>query len=120
MATIFLRAVFLLTRDASNAPRWYKRRGNRGLQSSAMMLFYFGVLACALLLSSAVSGLVVESHKDLQKRDKPKGIDVSDYQPNVDWGAVKANGNSFVYIKATEGTGNHHSALVVGSADISS
>ena len=83
-----------------------------------MMLFYFRVLACALL-SSAVSGLVVESPNDLQKRDQPKGIDVSGYQPNIKWDTVKANGNSFVYIKATEGTGKHRSALVVGSADIS-
>ena len=83
-----------------------------------MILFYFRVLACALL-PSAVSGLVVESPKDLQKRDKPKGIDVSGHQPNINWDTVKANGNSFVYIKATEGTGKHRSALVVGSADIS-
>ncbi|KAK3805372.1 MAG: glycoside hydrolase family 25 protein [Benniella sp.] len=34
----------------------------------------------------------------------PEGIDVSGYQPNVTWSAVKANGVEFVYIKATEGT----------------
>ncbi|CAO3635820.1 unnamed protein product [Cunninghamella blakesleeana] len=34
---------------------------------------------------------------------KPKGIDVSSHQPNVNWGSVKANGVSFAYIKATEG-----------------
>ncbi|RPD75415.1 glycoside hydrolase family 25 protein [Lentinus tigrinus ALCF2SS1-7] len=34
----------------------------------------------------------------------PKGIDISGYQPNVDFKKVKANGISFVYIKATEGT----------------
>nr|QNJ46237.1 GH25 muramidase [Flammulina velutipes KACC42780] len=32
------------------------------------------------------------------------GIDVSGYQPNVNWATVKANGVSFAYIKATEGT----------------
>ncbi|TFK47628.1 N,O-diacetylmuramidase [Heliocybe sulcata] len=32
----------------------------------------------------------------------PQGIDVSSYQGNVDWSTVKANGVSFVYIKATE------------------
>lgn len=31
------------------------------------------------------------------------GIDVSNYQPNVDWNAVVHNGIKFVYIKATEG-----------------
>ncbi|KAF9352087.1 hypothetical protein BGX34_000178 [Mortierella sp. NVP85] len=35
---------------------------------------------------------------------QPKGIDVSGYQPNVNWAAVKANGIEFAYIKATEGT----------------
>ncbi|KAF9287124.1 hypothetical protein BGZ68_002227 [Mortierella alpina] len=34
-----------------------------------------------------------------------KGIDVSGYQPNVNWAQVKANGVQFAYIKATEGTG---------------
>jgi hypothetical protein len=35
----------------------------------------------------------------------PKGIDVSSYQPNVNWNTVKANGVTFTFIKATEGTG---------------
>ncbi|CAO3613583.1 unnamed protein product [Cunninghamella echinulata] len=35
----------------------------------------------------------------------PKGIDVSGYQPNVNWSTAKANGIVFAYIKATEGTG---------------
>ncbi|KAI9297716.1 glycoside hydrolase family 25 protein [Neoconidiobolus thromboides FSU 785] len=34
----------------------------------------------------------------------PKGIDVSGWQPNVNWNTVKANGVEFVYIKATEST----------------
>ncbi len=32
------------------------------------------------------------------------GMDVSPYQPNVDWRSAFANGARFVYIKATEGT----------------
>ncbi|MEO6990157.1 MAG: GH25 family lysozyme [Candidatus Baltobacteraceae bacterium] len=32
------------------------------------------------------------------------GIDVSDYQPNVNWKAVNNSGYSFAYAKATEGT----------------
>lgn len=31
-----------------------------------------------------------------------KGIDVSNFQPNVNWNAVRANGINFAYIKATE------------------
>lgn len=38
------------------------------------------------------------------KRSSPLGIDVSDYQPNIDWTTVVDNGVQFVYIKATEGT----------------
>lgn len=34
-----------------------------------------------------------------------KGIDVSGYQPNVNWQQVRANGVAFVYVKTTEGTG---------------
>lgn len=40
----------------------------------------------------------------LIKRADPKGIDVSDFTTGVNFNTVKANGVSFVYIKATEGT----------------
>ncbi|RKR76607.1 GH25 family lysozyme [Frondihabitans australicus] len=33
-----------------------------------------------------------------------KGLDVSAYQPSVNWSSVAANGAKFAYIKATEGT----------------
>lgn len=49
-----------------------------------------------------------------QKRATPQGIDVSSYQPNVDWTTVKNNGISFVYIKATEGTGKRFLRLALG------
>ncbi len=32
------------------------------------------------------------------------GLDVADYQGNVNWGQVAAEGGSFAYVKATEGT----------------
>jgi len=38
------------------------------------------------------------------KMAQPKGIDVSNHQRNINWKTVIANGVSFVYIKATEGT----------------
>nr|QNJ46233.1 GH25 muramidase [Umbelopsis westeae] len=50
--------------------------------------------ASLTLLSSALVGVSA----------KLKGLDVSGYQPNVAWSTVKANGASFAYIKATEGT----------------
>ncbi|KAH7903606.1 glycoside hydrolase family 25 protein [Hygrophoropsis aurantiaca] len=38
------------------------------------------------------------------KRADPQGIDVSDYQTDIDWTTVVDSGVTFVYIKATEGT----------------
>ncbi|RPD55962.1 glycoside hydrolase family 25 protein [Lentinus tigrinus ALCF2SS1-6] len=38
------------------------------------------------------------------KRDNPQGVDISAYQGTVDFDSLVANGLSFVYIKATEGT----------------
>lgn len=34
-----------------------------------------------------------------------EGVDVSRHQGNIDWGAARASGIEFAYIKATEGTG---------------
>jgi GH25 family lysozyme M1 (1,4-beta-N-acetylmuramidase) len=44
----------------------------------------------------------------VEKRAPPQGIDVSGWQPNINWATVKANGIQFAYIKATEGTGTSH------------
>ncbi|KAJ1961476.1 hypothetical protein GGI12_003230 [Dipsacomyces acuminosporus] len=35
---------------------------------------------------------------------KPKGIDISHYQPTVNWNNIKSGGVEFVFIKATEAT----------------
>ncbi|KAJ8463656.1 hypothetical protein ONZ45_g17503 [Pleurotus djamor] len=40
----------------------------------------------------------------LSKRALPKGMDVSGYQPGINWSSVKAQGIEFAFIKATEGT----------------
>ncbi|KAJ6582977.1 glycoside hydrolase family 25 protein [Mycena vulgaris] len=55
-------------------------------------------LACAL----SCSGTAIV-FRDSSKRAQPQGIDVSAFQPLVNWAAVKANGVAFAYIKATEG-----------------
>ncbi|KIJ12277.1 glycoside hydrolase family 25 protein [Paxillus involutus ATCC 200175] len=52
----------------------------------------------SLALALAVAGATPVKHAH------PRGIDVSSYQPNVDWTTVKNNGIEFAYIKATEGT----------------
>ncbi|KAF8348565.1 glycoside hydrolase family 25 protein [Amanita rubescens] len=59
-------------------------------------------LALALCIANA-SPVEIENQA-LDKRATPYGIDVSSYQGNVNWSQVKANGISFAYIKATEGT----------------
>ncbi|KAI0367681.1 glycoside hydrolase family 25 protein [Pilatotrama ljubarskyi] len=59
-------------------------------------------LSTAALLSLAVA--VASASPILEKRANPKGIDISHFQGTVNFNTVKANGISFVYIKATEGT----------------
>jgi len=57
------------------------------------------------LFSLASLAVVVRSTPVVQtKRSTPYGIDVSDYQTDIDWTSVVDNGISFVFIKATEGT----------------
>ncbi|KAG7095345.1 hypothetical protein E1B28_006106 [Marasmius oreades] len=55
-------------------------------------------------LAFLVFFLPVALSSPIEKRANPQGIDVSSYQPNVNWAQVKANGVSFAFIKATEGT----------------
>jgi GH25 family lysozyme M1 (1,4-beta-N-acetylmuramidase) len=71
------------------------------------MLFNPKALASALLLSTTVHGVAVRSTENLQKRAQAKGIDVSSKQCDTDWHTVRDNGVSFVYIKTTEGIGEH-------------
>ncbi|KAF9269719.1 glycoside hydrolase family 25 protein [Marasmius fiardii PR-910] len=48
--------------------------------------------------------LPLVSASTVEKRANPQGIDVSHFQSSVNWAQVKANGISFAFIKATEGT----------------
>jgi GH25 family lysozyme M1 (1,4-beta-N-acetylmuramidase) len=61
-----------------------------------------------LLSVVSLALIAVTRASPLGKRAAPQGIDVSGYQPNINWASVKANGIQFVYIKATEGTGMKH------------
>jgi hypothetical protein len=74
------------------------------------------IVSTLLGLSTAVFGPT----EDPEMRAQPKGIDVSSHQGNVNWGTVVANGVSFAYIKATEGTGKYNGAVAMRSTDISS
>jgi len=72
-------------------------------------------VSALLGLSTTVFGPV----EDLEMMAQPKGIDVSSHHGNVNWNAVVANGVSFAYIKATEGTSKCDGALIARSTDIS-
>ena len=76
------------------------------------MLSSLKALASTFLLYSVVLGVVVEVPGHFEVNAQPKGIDVSGWQGNVDWGAVVNNGVSFAYIKATEGTSRTNGTLI--------
>lgn len=80
------------------------------------MLSNLKVLVSAFL---GLSATIFGPAEDLEMRAQPKGIDVSSHQGVVNWNSVVANGVSFAYIKATEGTGEYDGALVARSTDIS-
>ncbi|KAH6912010.1 putative N,O-diacetyl muramidase [Coprinopsis sp. MPI-PUGE-AT-0042] len=65
---------------------------------------YLLSLAVAVLAAPAETGNVT-------KRAAPQGIDVSGWQPNINWNTVKAAGVQFAYIKVTEGTGYRSSTF---------
>ena len=44
------------------------------------------------------------SEQPFATRGQPLGLDVSGWQPSVNWSSVRANGARFAYVKATEGT----------------
>ncbi|KIJ08264.1 glycoside hydrolase family 25 protein [Paxillus involutus ATCC 200175] len=58
----------------------------------------------SLALALAVAGATPVTPVTPVKHVYPQGIDVSSYQPNVNWATVKKNDIAFAYIKATEGT----------------
>ncbi|CAL1699500.1 unnamed protein product [Somion occarium] len=73
----------------------------------------------ALVVAAAIS--FTSASTTLVKRANPQGIDVSHWQGTINWNTVKANGVSFVYIKATEGTtytDPNFSANYVGATNV--
>ena len=63
----------------------------------------------AILFCFLAHSLLATASPMIVKRADPIGIDVSDFTTGVDFNTVKANGVSFVYIKATEGTSTFQS-----------
>ena len=82
------------------------------------MLFDLKTLISALLFSTTVLGVAVESSEHLEKRAQPKGIDISSIQGNVNWKTVVSKGVSFAYIKATEGTSKGNYTPAMQNADV--
>jgi GH25 family lysozyme M1 (1,4-beta-N-acetylmuramidase) len=58
----------------------------------------------ATLLSLLCAPVFVAGAADAATTASLSGLDVSGYQGNVDWPSVAADGASFAYVKATEGT----------------
>lgn len=71
------------------------------ISSNMSFRSFIHLLLLAVALSLAQSTHALPS---LLRRATLKGIDVSDFTTGVNFNSVKANGVSFVYIKATEGT----------------
>ena len=80
------------------------------------MLFNLKVLVHTLFLSTVTLGAAINTLGYFEVKAQPKGIDVSSHQGNVNWNAVVANGVSFAYIKATEGTGKAAIVCISGGA----
>jgi len=80
------------------------------------------VLVCAAVVVSLFATGVLLLNNPSSARYPVRGVDVSSYQGNVDWDAIKAQGISFVFIKATEGSSytdsqfrtNHDGAISAG------
>ena len=51
-------------------------------------------------------GRVAEAAKVCAGANTVEGVDISEFQPNVDWNALKASGRQFVFIRASDG--NYH------------
>ena len=64
------------------------------------------IAAAAVLTAAALSASFVfsEAAPDAQ-RYEVMGVDVSDYQGDIDWDILEAQGVRFAFIKATEGSG---------------
>jgi lysozyme len=78
-------------------------------------------LACALPSVAAACGSSPSSPERTQTTSSAyttqcpgptvEGVDVSDFQPGINWGAVKAAGRDFAFMKATQGTYNTQSTF---------
>lgn len=82
------------------------------------MFLSLKALVSATLLCAAAFGATPEDPEQFAINAQPKGIDVSDQQPKINWKSVVSDGVSYAYIKATEGTSKSNDHLVVQSADI--
>lgn len=69
----------------------------------------------SIVLTFKMKYFIILAMAALVGAQTPYGIDISDYQPNVDWTTVVDNGISFVYIKATEGTGKDFPSSDIGT-----
>ncbi len=70
------------------------------------LLFSFFALAVILAVAGCAGGGLTDDPFPTPADYEVHGIDVSKYQGDIDWSAVRASGVQFAWIKATEG-GDH-------------
>lgn len=68
-------------------------------------LFLLNVLLCAAILSPLVLNGVIWFNMPPKSKYPVRGVDASHYQGQMDWARIAEQGITFVFLKATEGSG---------------
>ena len=76
-----------------------RKKGKNILLASLLTAAAAGVLLAALFFAG-----VLQFNRPSRERYPVRGVDVSHYQGEIDWEVLSAQGISFAYIKATEGS----------------
>jgi len=72
------------------------------------MKFFLSLTTALAIASVEASAVALE-----RRSTKAQGIDVSSFQPSINWALVKGNGVSFAYIQATEGGSKSSTKLLL-------
>jgi len=87
---------------------WYERAlGGHGIFHCDFLPRTLKFKFLAVLTVSTTLTFMSTSPLTPNEHAQPMGINVSSYQPNINWATVKENGLTFAFIKATEGTSKH-------------
>ena len=67
-----------------------------------LMILFIIILILIVMFFMMINGYVIPTKLEAEKYEI-KGVDVSEYQGEIDWNKIKDQGISFAFIKATEG-----------------